>query len=200
MMVDLEKAEKNVRARSTGGCELCGSTEGLEFYQVEPITEISAERSFIICRTCKGQWLEGEELDPNHWYCLQSSIWSEVPAVQVASWRMLHRLAGESWAQDLLDQAYLEETILAWAKAGLSAGQEDEFDDEVITLDSNGTRLLEGDTVTLIKDLDVKGTSFVAKRGTTVKNIHLTGNPEHIEGKVNKMSIVLKTCFLKKIS
>ena len=199
-MADLKKVESDVRARSTGVCELCGSTEDLQFYQVEPVTEARAERSLMVCRTCKGQWLMGEELDANHWYCLQGSIWSEIPAVQAASWRMLHRLTGEGWAQDLLDQAYLEETVLAWANAGLSDQQEDESDDVVVTLDSNGTQLLEGDTVTLIKDLDVKGTSFVAKRGTTVKNIHLTGNPEHIEGKVNKMSIVLKTCFLKKIT
>jgi protein PhnA len=74
----------------------------------------------------------------------------------------------------------------------------DESDERVKTVDSNGTELLEGDSVTLIKDLDVKGANFTAKRGTMVKNIHLTDNPEHIEGKVNKQSIVLKTCFLKK--
>jgi len=58
--------------------------------------------------------------------------------------------------------------------------------------------LTSGDSVTLIKDLDVKGTSFVAKRGTLVKGIRLTDNPEHVEGRVNKVSIVLKTQFLKK--
>ena len=66
------------------------------------------------------------------------------------------------------------------------------------TFDSNGTELFDGDSVTLIKDLDVKGTSFVAKRGTMVKGIRLTGDPENIDGRVNKISIVLKTCFLKK--
>jgi protein PhnA len=66
------------------------------------------------------------------------------------------------------------------------------------TLDSNGAELSEGDSVTLIKDLDVKGTSFVAKRGTLVSRIRLTDNPEHVEGKVNGITIVLKTVFLKK--
>ena len=66
------------------------------------------------------------------------------------------------------------------------------------TVDSNGAPLADGDSVTLIKDLDVKGTSFVAKRGTLVKGVRLTDNPEHVEGRVNKVSIVLKTCFLKK--
>ena len=117
-------------------------------------------------------------------------------AVQVASFRMLHRLKSESWAQDVLDQAYLEDSVMAWAQEGLSTA--DDSDDGVKTVDSNGAELLEGDSVTLIKDLDVKGANFTAKRGTMVKNIHLTGNPEHIEGKVNKQSIVLKTCFLKK--
>ena len=55
-----------------------------------------------------------------------------------------------------------------------------------------------GDGVTLIKDLDVKGAGFTAKRGTLVRPIRLTDNPEHVEGKVNKMAIVLKTQFLKK--
>jgi len=50
----------------------------------------------------------------------------------------------------------------------------------------------------LIKDLDVKGAGFTAKRGTAVRNISLTSNPEHIEGRVNGTRIVLLTCFLKK--
>jgi protein PhnA len=66
------------------------------------------------------------------------------------------------------------------------------------TFDSNGIELKDGDSVQIIKDLDVKGAGFVAKRGTLVKNITLTSNPEHIEGKVNKTKLVLKTCFLKK--
>lgn len=64
--------------------------------------------------------------------------------------------------------------------------------------DSNGTLLNEGDTVHLIKDLKVKGSSSVLKRGTVVKNIRLTDNDEEIEGKVDKTMMVLKTCFLKK--
>lgn len=58
--------------------------------------------------------------------------------------------------------------------------------------------LRDGDSVTLIKDLEVKGGGFTAKRGTLVKGIRLTGNPKNIEGKVNKMQLVLKTEFLKK--
>lgn len=66
------------------------------------------------------------------------------------------------------------------------------------TLDSNGTPLTEGDAVTPIKDLDVKGAGFTAKRGTLVKNIHLTDDPGLVEGRVNGMVIVLETGFLKR--
>ena len=68
------------------------------------------------------------------------------------------------------------------------------------TKDSNGTILNEGDSVQLIKDLDVKGTSVTLKRGTVIKNIRLTYNDEEIECRVEKVKgLVLKTCFLKKV-
>lgn len=67
------------------------------------------------------------------------------------------------------------------------------------TRDSNGTILSEGDTVTIIKDLKVKGSSTVLKRGTVVKNIHLTDDPAEIEGRTDKVKgLVLRTEFLKK--
>ncbi len=65
--------------------------------------------------------------------------------------------------------------------------------------DSNGTILNEGDSVQIIKDLKVKGSSLTLKRGTVVKKIRLTDNDEEIEGKVEKGMMVLKTCFLKKV-
>ena len=70
--------------------------------------------------------------------------------------------------------------------------------ENLIVRDSNGTPLQEGDTVTLIKDLKVKGSSSVIKRGTVVKNIQLTNNEDEIEGRVEKSTMVLKTMFLKK--
>ncbi|KQO71368.1 PhnA protein [Methylobacterium sp. Leaf469] len=69
------------------------------------------------------------------------------------------------------------------------------------TKDSNGTKLADGDAVTLIKDLKVKGTSTTLKRGTLIKNIRLTGDPEEIECNAEKVKgLVLKTQFLKKAS
>jgi len=67
------------------------------------------------------------------------------------------------------------------------------------TKDSNGNILSNGDTVTLIKDLKVKGSSIVLKRGKTVKNIKLTGDPAEVDCRVDGSSIVLRTEFLKKV-
>ncbi len=64
--------------------------------------------------------------------------------------------------------------------------------------DSNGNLLADGDTVTVIKDLKVKGSSDVIKRGTTVKNIRLTDDPAEIDCRVNKTAMVLRTEFVKK--
>ena len=67
-----------------------------------------------------------------------------------------------------------------------------------IVKDSNGAELQHGDAVTVIKDLKVKGSSMVIKRGTKVKSIRLTDNPEEVDCKIDGSNIVLKTCFLKK--
>lgn len=76
---------------------------------------------------------------------------------------------------------------------------DDDEDDDVAVKDSNGNTLSNGDSVTVIKDLPVKGTSVVIKRGTLIKNIRLTNNPEQIECNADKVKgLVLKTCFLKK--
>ena len=74
------------------------------------------------------------------------------------------------------------------------------MDAESTTRDSNGTILKEGDSVQVIKDLNVKGAGSVLKRGTLIKSIHLTDNDEEIECRTDKIKgLVLKTCFLKKV-
>ncbi len=65
--------------------------------------------------------------------------------------------------------------------------------------DSNGLLLSDGDSVTVIKDLKVKGSSTVIKRGTVVKKIRLTDDVDEVDCKIGGSGIVLKTCFLKKI-
>ena len=86
--------------------------------------------------------------------------------------------------------------MLNWAKA---TGEGNSEESSVKHLDSNGALLEAGDTVTLIKDLNVKGANFTAKRGTAVRGISLVAdNAEHIEGKVNGQQIVILTKFVKK--
>jgi len=70
--------------------------------------------------------------------------------------------------------------------------------DSVVVKDSNGAVLVEGDAVTVIKDLNVKGGSSDLKRGSLIKKIHLIGDPDNIECNVGGSTLVLKTCFLKK--
>ena len=64
--------------------------------------------------------------------------------------------------------------------------------------DSNGNLLNDGDSVTVIKDLKVRGSSDVIKRGTMVKNIRLTDDPAEIDCRVNKTAMVLRTELVKK--
>lgn len=181
--------------RSDSKCELCSGESQLSVFSVPPNNDGSAEKSAMLCEICCAQITEASAVDANHWRCLSESMWSEVPAVQVLAWRMLHVLREESWSQSLLDSLYLDEDTQRWAESGMAAA-----DDTSVTptRDSNGVILAAGDTVTLIKDLVVKGGGFTAKRGTTVKGIRLTSNPEHVEGRVNGTQIVLVSAFLKK--
>lgn len=68
-----------------------------------------------------------------------------------------------------------------------------------VTKDSNGNELQDGDSVVLIKDLPLRGSSSVYKRGTKVTNVKLTDNPEEVDCRIEGAEIVLKTCFLKKV-
>lgn len=195
-MADVETIETELRARAQDRCELCGAQDDLRAQEVPPAGDATADRCVLVCGVCAAQLGEGADLDEKHWFCLKESAWAPTPAVQVIAVRLLRRLETAPWAQDLLGQLYLDDETQAWANA--AGGDPGAADDDVATLDSNGARLADGDSVTLIQDLDVKGAGFVAKRGTLVKNIKLTGDPAHIEGKVNKTTLVLKTKFLKK--
>jgi len=184
--------------RSDSRCEMCGSTQVLDIYTVPPESAGTVDDSLLVCEVCIEQIDNPDRRDLYHWRCLSDCMWSPIPAVQVMAWRMLKQLSSESWAQDLLDTLYLDETTQAWAEAtGLAAV--DVPEEGVRHLDSNGAHLAVGDTVTLIKDLNVKGAGFTAKRGTAVRNISLvTDNEEQIEGRVNGQQIVILTQFVKK--
>lgn len=178
--------------RSGSKCELCSSTVGLDAYLVQPQVEEIAQNQVATCSTCRDQINEEIELDASHWRCLNESMWSEVPAVQVMAYRMLKRFENENWSQALLDMIYLEESTMEWAQWKPA--------EKVIHRDVNGHILENGDSVTLVKDLQVKGTgSFKAKQGTHVRRIRLDpNNATYIEGKVEGQDVVIITDYVKK--
>jgi protein PhnA len=189
-------SEKELQQRSDNKCELCGSGENLVVFEVPNSPTNISETAILICEICKEQIENPEKVEPNHWRCLNDSMWSSVPAVQVMAWRMLNTLKSEGWPQDLLDMMYLDEETSAWAKAGLA----ENTGKALIHRDSNGVILEAGDSVVLIKDLKVKGSSMVAKQGTAVRRISLDHeNEKYIEGKVDGQQIVIITDFVKKI-
>ena len=185
--------EQDLINRSNSTCELCTSTIDLKVYEVAP-SNGTLEQAVMLCANCETQINDDSTIDANHFRCLNDSMWSEVPAVQVLAYRVLHKIKAEGWPADLLEMMYLDDETKAWADEGVVI----EDEDAIIHKDSNGVTLSAGDTVTIIKDLEVKGAGFTAKRGTAVRNISLTLNPEQIEGRVNGTKIVLLTCFLKK--
>ncbi len=188
--------EETLMARSGNACELCKAADNLSVYEVPPHTDQQADESILVCEKCKLQLTKKEELDSAHWACLNDSMWSEVPAVQVVTWRMLNRLRDQSWAADAIEMMYLDEAAMAWAKA---TGDHENGSDVQLHRDANGQQLHDGDSVVLTKTLDVKGSSINAKLGTVVKNIRLVAdNFEQIEGKIDGQTIVILTRYLRK--
>lgn len=189
--------EEQLKQRSNGSCELCGNTNDLVVYALPPERDLHADKSIYVCSTCSSQLDKKAPMDVAHWKCLNTSMWSEVPAVQVVSWRLLNRLRDESWASDALDMLYLDDEMLAWAKS--MGDHESDGKAEDVHKDCNGAQLLDGDNVTLIKSLDVKGSQINAKIGTSVKNIKLVqDNTEQIEGKIEGQQIVILTKYVRK--
>ena len=187
----------NLESRSGNTCELCGATETLQVYEVPPVSTGGLDGSLLGCENCIHQIENPDAVEPNHWRCLNDSMWSEHDSVKVVAWRMLNRLKSEGWPQDLLDMMYLEDETLEWAKA---TGEGEEESEKIIHRDVNGIILENGDSVVLIKDLKVKGSNMVAKQGTAVRRISLDhDNAEYIEGKVDGQHIVIITKYVKKL-
>lgn len=188
--------EKELQQRSKNQCELCGNSENLSTYTVPDIKENGLNTSLYACKTCIEQMDDSEKIDANHWRCLNDSMWSEHDAVKIMAWRMLNRIEAD-WSHNLLSMMYLEDETLELAKAS-GDGEEDE--NKITHRDVNGVILETGDSVVLIKDLKVKGSSMIAKQGTAVRNIRLDhDNETYIEGKVDGQQIVIITEYVKKI-
>jgi protein PhnA len=184
--------EKRLKDRSDSKCEISGSEENLTVYLVEPKTEAIPENCILINQSLLNQIQNPETMNPNDWRGLSDSMWNENLPVQIVSWRMLARLKNH----DLLDMMYLDEDALEWAKA---TGEGEDEEGKIVHKDSNGNLLFDGDSVVLIKDLDVKGANFTAKRGAAVHNIKVVwDNAEQIEGRVEGQHIVILTQYVKK--
>jgi len=169
-------------------CELCGSEENVELVAL-PISDESEEQSVHLCANCKTQ-IESGDLDENHFNCLNDAMWSEVGAVKVLSYILLNKLG----RQDMVDMMYLEEDELSLAQKAIDAEA-----NKLVYKDANGVELKAGDSIVILKDLEVKGAGFTAKRGTAVTRISLAPNdPTHVEGRVNGTKIFIKTEFIKK--
>ncbi len=154
-------------------CDLCGNDKNVTQFKVEPKDE------FVnLCEECKSQ-IESGNLDENHFQCLNDSMWSENSAVKVLTYRLLKELG----RGDLLDMMYLEPEEEAWANTEIE-----------VKKDANGNVLQNGDSVMVIKDLNVKGGNNI-KRGEVFKNIRLGDTPGHILAK----NIFIKTEFIKKV-
>ena len=169
-------------------CELCGSDDSVEMVNL-PVSDESEEQSVYLCANCKSQ-IENDDLDETHFNCLNDAMWSEVGAVKVLSYILLNKLG----RQDMVDMMYLEEDELALAQKAIDAEA-----NKLVYKDANGVELKAGDSIVILKDLEVKGAGFTAKRGTTVTRISLAPNdPTHVEGRVNGTKIFIKTEFIKK--
>lgn len=187
--------EKGIAKRSGSVCELCGSDDNLSVYAVPPVKERVQDRCIHVCGICNEQLVESSKVDANHWRCLNDSMWSEVDAVKVVAYRMLHQIKSAGWSQDLIDMMYLDDETLVWAKEGVVD------EDAPVHKDANGNVLVAGDSVVLTQSLNVKGSSLTAKKGTVVKRISLVhDNAEQIEGRVEGQQIVILTKFVRKNS
>ena len=184
--------EKRLKDRSDSKCEISGVDENLVVYLVEPKTENTPENCILISKTLKDQIDNPETMNANDWRGLSDSMWNENLPVQIVSWRMHARLKNN----DMLEMMYLDEEALEWANA---TGEADDDEGKIVHKDSNGNVLLDGDSVVLIKDLDVKGATFTAKRGAAVHNIKLVWDDANlIEGRVENQSIFILTHYVKK--
>jgi len=154
-------------------CELCSNEKNVTVYKVEP-----KEEYVNLCEVCKSQ-IESNNLDKNHFQCLNDSMWSEKSAVKVLTYRLLKVLN----RSDLMDMMYLTAEEEAWANIEVE-----------VKKDAYGNILKDGDNVMVIKDLNVKGANNI-KRGEIFKNIRLGEIAGHILAK----NIYIKTEFLKKV-
>lgn len=178
-----------LKDRAEGQCELCASNTATFAYAVSPKGNEAVENEVAVCDTCLTLIETGAK--DTHWNCLAGSIWNTEPSVQALSYRILYGMKDQDWASEILSSVELDETVVTWAESIFQVAAKH--------VDSNGTELENGDTIVLTQQLNVKGASFMAPKGTIVRKIRLVpDNAEQIEGKINNDTIVILTKFVKK--
>lgn len=110
---------KSLTRRSHARCELCQAQgQKLSPLEVLPLPETpDIDHTLFLCQTCIDQIRGRTPLSPNHWHCLSTAIWSQIPPVQVAAVRLLKKLHHLDWARELEEDLYLEEHISDWVDA-----------------------------------------------------------------------------------
>jgi protein PhnA len=180
---------EKLKERNSGLCELCNAEPAVNEYTVSPKNDDSIDNKVALCDTCLSG-VDSKEM-AFHWRCLEGSIWSPEPSVQALSYRILHNYKEEDWASNLISSVDYDENVIQWA---MSAHEVPD-----VHIDAFGNKLENGDTVVLTQQLNVKGTSFSASKGTVVKKIKLVyDNAAQIEGKINDQLIVILTKYVKK--
>jgi protein PhnA len=118
-MMALQGLGKDLTRRAKSKCELTGAAGvSLRPYEVPPVGETpDFDRTLLISEECMEMLEHPERLAGRHWQCLAEAVWSEMPAVQVVAWRMLHELAKrEDWAREALEEVFLDPETEAWAR------------------------------------------------------------------------------------
>ena len=185
---------EKLNLRANHSCELCVVKGELYAFTVSPKGDDSIDHQVALCSVCQEGIESNDFSNSNHWRALTGSIWSETTSVQALSYLILDQLKSQDWAAETLDGVFLDKSTISWALAEVHASE-----NKVIHKDAYGNVLLSGDNVVLIENLNVKGTNYIAPKGTQVKKIRLVAdNAEQVEGKINSDTIVILTEFLKK--
>lgn len=185
----IKPISEGLKDRSESLCELCVSQNAKIAYAVSPKNNDSIENEVALCDTCLSEI--NNKTASLHWNCLAGSIWNEALSVQALSYRILYGYKDEQWASEIINSVELREEVINWAL--------NVYETQEIHRDSNGNALANGETVVLTQQLNVKGASFNAPKGTIVRKIRLVpDNTEQIEGKINDQTIVILTKFVKK--
>jgi len=113
---------KDLARRAKSKCELTGAAGvPLRPYQIPPIpAEPLLEQTLLLSEACHEALAKPQKMAGRSWQCLTEMVWSEMPAVQVVAWRMLHELAKrEDWAREAMQEIFLDPEVEEWAKSAL---------------------------------------------------------------------------------